>query len=167
MRFLIAAILIAAATGQASAACSCLCVDGKVAARCTLRSEIAPGCPASTCRKAASSAATAPLGAAPYAPAEITTTVPPSITNPDSASPAPFPASPIAPRARIDAPADPIAGDTPRTPQAQSIDNPTGPLSITRPDIPTTLAPNDSSLCYQRQVFNPNTYEYEWQEACD
>lgn len=164
----IAAIAIGAATGQAGATCSCLCVNGKAESRCTTKSEIVPVCPASTCRVGMPSATLAPVNAAPYSPAEITTTVPPSITNPESASPTPFPPSSVAPRGRVEAPVEPVPAVRSRGGQAQTTTpNSTGPLSITRPDIPTTIPRNGASLCYQRQVFNPNTYEYEWQEACD
>lgn len=99
----------------------------------------------------------------PVAPAEITTTIPPSTTGPDSATAAPFPPSPIAPRQRTDAPAEPAPAAAGRQPRAQTIT----PQTINRPDIPTAIAPNAKQLCYERQVFNPNTYEYEWQQACD
>ena len=104
----LATTLMAAAMGQASAACSCLCVNGRVEARCTAKTEILPVCPPTTCRSVTPSARPAPISGVPYAPAEITTTVPPSITNPESTSPAPYPPSSVAPRARIEAPVEPI-----------------------------------------------------------
>jgi hypothetical protein len=142
-------------------------VNGKVEARCSIKSEIMPVCPPTTCRVSTTTAAPVqPANVVPTVPAEITTTVPPSTTTQESVAPAPFPPSPIPPRARIEAPVEP--GARPRGSQAQTTTtSSTGPLSITRPDIPTTVPPNNSALCYQRQVFNPNTYEYEWQEACD
>lgn len=103
----------------------------------------------------------------PYAPAEITTTVAPSTTGPGATSPAPVPPSPTAPRAHIEAAPEPMPGDHLHGPQAQSIANPTGPPSITRPDVPSVVPPDSNALCYQHQVFNPNTYEYEWRESCD
>ncbi len=98
--------------------------------------------------------------AVPVAPAEITTTIPPSTTTPDEISPKPVPPSNVPPRARS-APIDQSNADN--RSQAQSITSP----SITRPDVPTASPPNKRALCYEKQVFNPNSYEYEWQQFCD
>jgi hypothetical protein len=109
---------------------------------------------------AAGTRAAAQSSTTPYAPAEITTTGPSSTTSPGPTSPAPVPLSPTVPRAHHE-------GDQPRGPQAQSIANPTGPPSITRPNVPSVVPPDSNALCYQHEVFNPNTYEYEWRESCD
>lgn len=97
----------------------------------------------------------------PVAPAEITTTVPPSITGPDTIAPRPFPPSPVK-RSTIEQTA-PAANTTSRNSQTQS----TSPQSITRPDVPTVNPPSPRAICYERQVFNPNTFEYQWQQLCD
>lgn len=97
----------------------------------------------------------------PVAPAEITTTIPPSITGPEAAPPKQVPPNSALPRARAEQ-TDP-ASTAKRRPQIQT----TTPPSITRPDIPNVNPPNSRALCYERQVFNPNTFEYEWQQLCD
>ena len=94
----------------------------------------------------------------PVAPAEITTTIPPSTTSPDEVAPKPFPPSNVPPRSRTEQ-VDQSSGRQ----QAQSITTP----SITRPDVPAAASPSKRALCYEQKVFNPNTFEYEWQQACD
>jgi hypothetical protein len=164
MRTFLAAVLVAAWFGPANAACRCQCIDGKAEAKCTSKSETPPACAASVC-SANTPAAVAPRQfQVPYAPAEITTTVPPSTTTPESQSPAPYPPSPLPPRARTDSQADIVP--TPTTRRSPPSPQPL-PQSTNRPDIPITQAPNSKSLCYERQVFNPNTFEYEWQQSCD
>jgi hypothetical protein len=164
MRVIVAAALLAVYAGPAGAACRCQCVNGKVLAQCTSKSETPPVCEPGICPANAPAAAAPRQFQVPYAPAEITTTIPPSTTTPESASPAPYPPSPIPPRARTDS--SPDIAPRPITRRAPSSQSP-APLSTTRPDVPTAVAPNSSSLCYERQVFNPNTFEYEWQQACD
>lgn len=99
----------------------------------------------------------------PVAPAEITTTVPPSTTGPDTVAPQPFPPSPIKPRGQSDQTDAPAASATTRGSQTQTV----SPSSITRPDVPTVAPPSARAICYERQVFNPNTFEYQWQQVCD
>jgi len=163
MRLPIAVVLLAVLTGSANAACNCRCIDGKVEKSCNRKHGPPSNCEALKCP--AESSAAEPSGplVIPVAPAEITTTIPPSTTGPDSVSAPPFPPSPVAPRQRTDAPAEPAPTVTARQPQAQTIT----PRTINRPDIPTAITPNSKQLCYERQVFNPNTYEYEWQQSCD
>jgi hypothetical protein len=166
MRVLLAAILMAAWFGPANAACRCQCIDGKAEAKCTSKNDTPPACAASVCPANAPAAAPRQFQV-PYAPAEITTTVPPSTTTPESQSPAPYPPSSLPPRARTDSPADIVpAPTTRRATPAQPTQQPLA-RSTNRPDIPITQPPNSKSLCYERQVFNPNTYEYEWQQSCD
>jgi hypothetical protein len=163
MRLPIAVVLLAVLTGAADAACNCQCVDGKVEKSCTKKRGPPSNCESIKCPAQSSAAEPSGPVAIPVAPAEITTTIPPSTTGPDSVSAPPFPPSPVAPRQRTDAPAEPAPTAPTRQPRVQSIT----PQTINRPDIPTAITPNSKQLCYERQVFNPNTFEYEWQQACD
>ena len=165
MRLILAAVATVVWSTHALAVCSCQCVNGAAVPRCTTKTETVPVCPASTCQAAAAPAAAAQ---GPSAPAEITTTIAPSTTTPESFSPQPYPPKPIPPRARIEAPVESVTPNAPRGPRARTISpSSTDSGSITRPDIPAVVPPNSSALCYQHQLYNPETKEYEWVESCD
>jgi len=165
VRLVLAAVATVVWSTHALAVCTCQCVNGAAVARCTAKTEIMPVCPATTCQAAAAPAAVQ----GPSAPAEVTTTIAPSTTTPESFSPQPYPPKPIiSPRARIEAPVESVTPNAPRGPRARTISpNSTDSGSITRPDIPTVTPPNSSALCYQHQLYNPETKEYEWVESCD
>jgi hypothetical protein len=172
MRLFLAAILLTALTGAAHAACDCRCVDGRIDKACNRKQAArcaADACAAKESSEQSSTQSSKPSSEAtsqpviPVSPAEITTTFPPSITSPDQTSPKPFPPSAVPPRQRADAPAELAPTAQGRRPPIQT----TTPSTINRPDIPTAMPPNDRQLCYERQVFNPNTFEYEWQQSCN